>query len=311
MEVVATIARFIRDLPRTPSFARRLSILSVSALRDAAAPRRLLRATGKNPLKFMTQPFSLRKPRLSAAVSKRLLCVNRKFPRGGARFVGLGIWNLEFGIRRRVCLFVAAMTLFVAAAEARDVAGRVVDADGQPLADAVVFVSSGVDEAAVAEREPATMDQVHKQYVPHVLPIAVGTEVRFPNYDQIHHHVYSFSKAKTFEIPLYKGGPAPSIRFDTPGAVVLGCNIHDWMSGVILVLPTTHFAKTDESGSFVLRDLPEQPLEISVWHERSRGDPSQHTRIVTPSAEASPLTIELAVEPPRQRPAWHGTRTLR
>jgi plastocyanin len=219
--------------------------------------------------------------------------------------------------RRSTAARVAACTLGLlcaavgGGAEARDVAGRVVDTAGAPLADAVVFVSSAIAEPAVTARPPATMDQVHKQYVPHVLPIAVGTEVRFPNYDQIHHHVYSFSKAKTFEIPLYKGGPPPALRFDEPGAVVLGCNIHDWMSGVILVLPTTHFAKTDEGGSFVLRDLPEESLEISVWHERSRADPSHSARLVTPSAEASPLTIELAVEAPRQRPAWRGTRTLR
>jgi len=232
----------------------------------------------------------------------------------GRPLVGLGIWNLEFGIGRRACLLLSALSLcFLVATRsaAVDLAGRVVDSDGKPLADAVVFVASGIDEPAVAEREPATMDQVHKQYVPHVLPIAVGTEVRFPNYDQIHHHVYSFSEAKTFEIPLYKGALAPAIRFDNPGAVLLGCNIHDWMSGIILVLPTTHFAKTDDGGAFVLRDLPEQPLEIQVWHERRRAAGGDAARIVTPSAEAPPLTIQLAVDPPRPRPAWRGTRTLR
>ena len=58
------------------------------------------------------------------------------------------------------------------------------------------------------------MDQVNKEFVPHVLPVAVGTEVSFPNHDQIHHHVYSFSRTKTFEIPLYKGeaGVAGALR---------------------------------------------------------------------------------------------------
>ena len=36
--------------------------------------------------------------------------------------------------------------------------------------------------------------------------------------------------------------------FDKPGVVKLGCNIHDWMSGIILVLPTRHFATTGDDG---------------------------------------------------------------
>ena len=99
---------------------------------------------------------------------------------------------------------------------------------------------------APADARTAVMDQVNKEFVPHVLPVAVGTEVSFPNHDQIHHHVYSFSRTKTFEIPLYKGEAAPPVRFDQVGAVKLGCNIHDWMSGVILVVPTPYFAMTDE-----------------------------------------------------------------
>jgi hypothetical protein len=65
-----------------------------------------------------------------------------------------------------------------------------------------------------------------------VLPIAVGTEVRFPNHDQIHHHVYSFSRVKSFDLPLWKGEEAPPVLFDAPGVVKVGCNIHDWMMGV-------------------------------------------------------------------------------
>ena len=36
--------------------------------------------------------------------------------------------------------------------------------------------------------------------------------------------------------------------FDQPGLVTLGCNIHDWMLGFILVLDTPWFAQTDKQG---------------------------------------------------------------
>ena len=99
------------------------------------------------------------------------------------------------------------------------------------------------------------VDQVDKTFVPDFCPIVVGTAVRFPNHDQIHHHVYSFSPAKTFELPLYKGEGADPVVFDKVGAVRIGCNIHDWMSGIILVLPSPHFAVTDSSGHFILEGL--------------------------------------------------------
>ncbi len=99
-----------------------------------------------------------------------------------------------------------------------------------------------------AGTKPAVMDQIHQEFVPVLLPIAVGTDVRFPNHDQIHHHVYSFSRTRSFELPLYKGEEAQPVRFDKEGVVKVGCNIHDWMSGIILVLPTPYFATTDEAG---------------------------------------------------------------
>ncbi|WP_196767929.1 hypothetical protein, partial [Streptobacillus moniliformis] len=76
--------------------------------------------------------------------------------------------------------------------------------------------------------------------MPHVLAITVGSEVRFPNRDKLRHQVYSFSKAKTFDLPLYSGHPAAPVRFDEIGVVELGCNIHDGMIGYIVVLDTPH-----------------------------------------------------------------------
>ena len=88
--------------------------------------------------------------------------------------------------------------------------------------------------------------------VPPVLVVMTGTAVDFPNSDQVRHQVYSFSPAKSFEIKLYSGDAPRSIQFDKPGTVILGCNIHDWMLGYILVLfamrlaPVSHVAPARE-----------------------------------------------------------------
>jgi plastocyanin len=198
-------------------------------------------------------------------------------------------------------------TLATAECGAAEVSGRVVDADGKPVEHAVVFVQPPAEER-VAPKTFATMDQIDKTFVPGVLPITVGTQVRFPNRDQIRHHVYSFSRTKTFELPLYKGEDAPPVLFDQVGVVKIGCNIHDWMSAVILVLPTSHFATTDQDGRYTLSDLPPGAYTLVAWHALSRDKPEdtqQHLQLAGSGGEA---TFKLSLVAARARPATRGAR---
>jgi plastocyanin len=210
---------------------------------------------------------------------------------------------------KRLIAFPAVLLLALLAwrsppAAAAEIQGRVVDRNGSPVRDAVVFVDQLPPGAAPPADHPhAIIDQINKEFVPHVLPVMVGTEVSFPNHDQIHHHVYSLSRTKTFEIPLYKGEPAAPVRFDQPGAVKLGCNIHDWMSGVILVVPTPYFATTDEAGNFSLRDVPPGTYGVVAWQEGSKTAVDETRQTLTAGDAAAPVTFTLDVIPPRKRPA--------
>ncbi len=148
----------------------------------------------------------------------------------------------------------------------------VVDDAGKPVPDTVVYASPRGGKARVPTppTERVVMDQRDKEFVPYVLPVRVGTPVYFPNSDNIRHHVYSFSPAKTFELPLYKGTPANPVVFDKPGAVALGCNIHDWMVGYIYVVDTPWYATTGDNGSAGLT-LPAGEYELRAWHPRLKG----------------------------------------
>jgi plastocyanin len=207
-------------------------------------------------------------------------------------------------LRQAVDVALASLLLIVAAPLcAAEISGRVVNAQGEPVSEAVVFV----DQLPAGNPPPAAgtavLDQVNKEFVPHILPVAVGTLVSFPNHDQIHHHVYSLSRTKTFEIPLYKGETAAPIRFDQVGAVKVGCNIHDWMSGVILVVPTSYFATTDEQGAFVLHDLPAGAYSVVAWHEGSKVKVDDTRQTLTASDAPTPVTFALDVAERRARPA--------
>jgi plastocyanin len=179
--------------------------------------------------------------------------------------------------------------------------------DGKGVVDAVVFVLDPLPESA-SHRTPQVVDQINKTFVPDLLPVVVGTLVHFPNHDQIHHHVYSFSPAKTFELPLYKGEDAAPVLFDKVGVVKIGCNIHDWMSGVILVLPTPYFAMTDRDGKFTLSDMPGGTYVVSAWHALSKVKPEEVTQSVQVAQQVAQVSFTLPLSPARSRRAMHGSR---
>ena len=144
---------------------------------------------------------------------------------------------------------------------------RVLDASGQPLPDAVVSV------AGFGEGKPpagATLDQRDLRFVPRVLAVRRGGRVRFLNGDRVNHHVYSFSPIQRFELRLKRGDDGETIRFDTAGTAVVGCNIHDWMLGFIRVVDSDYFAVTDANGEARL-DVPTpwpEGAKLRAWHPR-------------------------------------------
>jgi plastocyanin len=169
---------------------------------------------------------------------------------------------------RIACLIAAtALTSSLALAQTAELAVRVIDEQGQPVADAVVVaVPSDGDLRLPARAREGVVDQVDKEFTPKVTAILVGTPVTFPNNDNVRHQVYSFSPAKRFELPLYAGVPAQPVVFDKPGVVVLGCNIHDWMIGYVYVSESPWFAKTGKDGRAAIAELPPREYVVRVWH---------------------------------------------
>ncbi len=164
---------------------------------------------------------------------------------------------------------VLLLGVLASAANAAELRGSVSDKDGA-VADAVIYATplAGLPPASGGR---AAIDQVGKLYVPFVSALREGTSVHFPNRDNIKHHLYSVSKAKRFERPLYRGSQAEPVIFDKSGEVTLGCNIHDWMIAHVLVLETPYAAVTDKSGWAVIADLPAGDYEVRVWHPGMKG----------------------------------------
>ena len=171
--------------------------------------------------------------------------------------------------RLRAWLFVLSVS-FAASSAAVDVTVELKDSAGATLSDAIVALyARNPPTSTSAPSAQHQMDQVDKQFVPRLLAIQVGDQIVFPNSDNIRHHVYSFSPAHKFELPLYRGIPSEPVRFEAAGKVVLGCNIHDRMSAHIYVLDTPLFALTT-AGRHTFTGIAPGEYEVVVFSRATR-----------------------------------------
>jgi plastocyanin len=173
------------------------------------------------------------------------------------------------------CLLCTAL-IWGGAAPAAEFSGKVALAEGgkpaaaEEYADAVVyFVAAGSATAPAPAAQPAEMQMQNKGFVPRVLPITAGTEVKFPNLDPILHNAFSTSTNNSFDLGFYGGGEAHTHKFAEPGLVRVYCNVHHAMVAYVLVLNTPHFARVGAGGEFTLKDLPAAAGELYVWHPRA------------------------------------------
>lgn len=160
-------------------------------------------------------------------------------------------------------------TLLIAAflpAQAATLTVNIISGSGAAVEDVVVYLMSNQTLKLPVRAPNARIDQINKTFVPPVSVVQTGTRISFPNKDNIRHHVYSFSKAKKFEIKLYADTPTKPVLFDQPGYVVMGCNIHDNMIAHMLVVDTPYFAVSDKRGVAQIMDVPPGEYSLIAWY---------------------------------------------
>lgn len=174
----------------------------------------------------------------------------------------------------------------------------VVDQDGRPVPDALVMLNDGtVMPPAAASLEVA---QRNAEFEPRIAVVSRGTAVQFPNRDRARHHVYSFSSARTFEIELYKGTPSDPVAFEQNGIVTIGCNVHDWMYGVIYVIDTPFYGVSTSQGRAVVPRPAGDQFELTVWHpDQADGGVTRSVTLNADNASGTDVTISMRPTAPR------------
>lgn len=221
------------------------------------------------------------------------------------------IHSLQQRIATRCCLpaVLAAGGLLASAWLQAAVLQVTVKASDAAVADAVVSLHSPA-AAALVKPGDVEIDQRNTQFTPRISVIPVGTRVRFPNSDNVRHQVYSFSPAKRFELPLYSGRKAAPVTFDTPGVVVLGCNIHDWMLAYVVVVDSPYHAITDAQGHAQI-DAPPGTYTLRTWHPDVAGNqPVERKITLAGSAAKAVVELELVAQRAPAAPADDKLRAL-
>ena len=171
-------------------------------------------------------------------------------------------------------------------------------------ADIVVYLTKAPAADVDLSKAKFVMDQQNLEFIPHVLPIPVGSTVLFPNNDKVDHNVFSMSRTKKFNLGSYKPGESKKVIFDKPGIVEMRCDVHAEMAAYILVMKNPYFAVTDKKGYFEipdagyskhaglenLADLPPGKYVVKTRHEKLK---TQKQSIIIPDSGDVAVQLDL------------------
>jgi len=199
------------------------------------------------------------------------------------------VWKHRF----RICQWMLVgvlLPLLPLAAQPGTIKGKVVARGVRDSADAVVHIQKIPNKTFPTPKEPIVLDQVNLMFVPHVLPVLVGTTVAFPNSDEVRHNVFSPSPARRFNLGTYPKGISRTVTFDKPGEVALLCNVHAEMSAYVIVVETPYFAVSTKDGSYTIRNVPPGKYVLKTWHEKLK---SQTKEVEVPAEGSITVDFEL------------------
>lgn len=140
--------------------------------------------------------------------------------------------------------------------------------------DAVVYLTGeGLDDApGVVQAEPrvSLLNQIDYTFVPRVLPVVAGAEVRFHNGDSELHNIHTFDGGRRVNRMFNRSqlpGSTFTRTFQEPDSILVRCDLHSQMIAHILVLPNVFHTMPGDDGSYSVVGVPPGRYEITAWHE--------------------------------------------
>lgn len=198
----------------------------------------------------------------------------------------------------RAILALAGLVLllpsFASGLEPGRIVGRVT-VKGTQKHPVVVFVLAVAGQPTKPSGERPVMDQKDRVFIPHVLPVVVGSTVEFRNSDPFKHNIFS-PDGERYNLGTWEQGHSRTYTFKRPGIYRQLCNIHPEMLAYIVVLETGAFALTDGEGNFEIAGIPAGRHTLRVWGEKLT--PAQLARDVEVTVfQGKPASVEIDLRP--------------
>jgi len=174
---------------------------------------------------------------------------------------------------------------------------HITDVDGKPVGNVVVYLQNHETSAMPQEHHDHEVEQQEKMFAPYVSVVRQQEEMVFTNHDDITHHVYSFNGPARFDFRLQPGQSDSVADFAEPGVIAMGCNIHDWMSGYVMVVDTPFYMVTNEQGFAMFTDVPANEYHLVAWHPQMARDEVADRHVVIPATTAINLQLTQPMAP--------------
>ncbi|MBI2122110.1 MAG: hypothetical protein HYT98_03230 [Candidatus Sungbacteria bacterium] len=114
------------------------------------------------------------------------------------------------------------------------------------------------------------LDQKKCEFKPRLMFVGVGEEMTVLNNDGILHNLHTYSRINpALNIAQPKFKKEIKVKFEKPEIIKIGCDVHSWMSGVVVVADHIYYAATNSEGEFnFLQDVPAGKYMLRAWHEK-------------------------------------------
>jgi hypothetical protein len=120
-------------------------------------------------------------------------------------------------------------------------------------------------------KEPVVVDQPRCLFIPRALAVREGQEILAKNSSPVVHNIRwagdpDLNPGGNITLPAGKSLVIKNLKAQ-PLPLIVGCNIHPWMSGRLAVYDHPYFAVTDADGNFEIKLAPAGARRLTAYHE--------------------------------------------
>ena len=144
----------------------------------------------------------------------------------------------------------------------------VVEPKSKGLRYVAVILEDAPAQPKVQDAKRLVVDQRDMLFLPRVVAVQLGQEVRFDNSDLCNHSVMTetITRANQFNYFATSGNPIDRVFEPQKGPVKIGCSLHAWMRAWVYVVPHPWFAVTDDQGKFHIAKVPPGKYTLLFTH---------------------------------------------